>query len=252
MNYITEQLCFLRYLRNHQLSSGEVSLWYALFASSNNNGLGKEFTVSDNLLRLYSGLGQSRLAQARKKLEEAGLLICSPYRPKELRTYRLVSLEKVMSSSQSEEFFLPENESESTMESKGESKQDTNCASKSTSKSASNSTTYIKKKKKEENKKEEQEIEKKAYGPFRNIWLSDEEMTHLQLRIPDPQQLIHRMSLFTESTGKDYQNHYAALLQWWEKDKQNMTPTQLKDQETEALEKAFSLALLQKHRAKFP
>ena len=98
MNFITEKLCFTRFKRSHHLSTGEIVLWDALFMASNSVGLGKKFTISDKLLCVDCSMSQNGISNARKGLINAGLLICSPYRPGEQRTYQLKSMEQIMNS----------------------------------------------------------------------------------------------------------------------------------------------------------
>ncbi len=98
MNFITEKLCFTRFKRSYHLSTGEIALWDALFMASNSVGLGKKFTISDKLLCVDCSMSQNGLSNARKGLIKAGLLVCSPYRPGEQRTYQLKSMEQIMNS----------------------------------------------------------------------------------------------------------------------------------------------------------
>ncbi len=241
MNYITEQLCFLRYLRNHKLSSGEIALWYALFASSNNNGLGNEFTVSDSVLRIYSGLGQTRLAEARTSLIKHKLVACSPYQKRELRKYRLTCMEQLVNQSGEPQIFLFDSESVSNTDTNTE----TNSVNNSVSKSVSKSETYINK---NINIKQKQDEKREAYGPFENVMLTEREMEQLHLYVTDANELIRRLSLYMESTGKQYRNHYATLLQWAEEDKAKKTAAQTEAEKTQALEDAIGLALIEKYR----
>lgn len=245
MNYITEQLCFLRYLRNHKLSSGEVALWYALFASSNNGGrLGKEFSVSDSMLRIYSGLGQTRLAEARKNLEKLGLLTSSSYQPREIRTYRLTSMEQLMNPSADPQFFLPDSASESI----DDTNPDSVCENMGESMSVSKSVTCINK---NINTKQniKQEEERVAHGPFENVMLTESQLKNLRRQFPNSEDVIRRMSLYLESTGKNYRNHYAALLKWAEEENAKKTPAQRRAEEDQALEDAIALAHVKKYQA---
>ncbi|MBE7043097.1 MAG: hypothetical protein E7399_06335 [Ruminococcaceae bacterium] len=108
MNFITEKLYFAKFKRTYHLTTGEIVLWDALFMASNCVGLGKKFTVSDKLLCVDCSMSQNGLANARKGLIKAGLLVCSPYKPGEHRVYQLKSLEQIMQSQYRSQNFLPE------------------------------------------------------------------------------------------------------------------------------------------------
>lgn len=212
MNYINEQLCFLRYLRNHRLSSGEVALWYAFFAASNNRGLGKEFSVSDHLLTIYSGLGQTRLAEARKLLIKRGLLACSPYRKREIRRYQLTSMEQLMEQSEESDIFLCEEEGVSNSETNSVSNCESNSETNSVTKSVSNSVTCIKEKEEQEQTQEQEKDEKKAYGTFENVLLSPSEYKTLFSLSSNMPEYINGLSLSLHTQGISSYDSYKSLL----------------------------------------
>lgn len=57
------------------------------------------------------------------------------------------------------------------------------------------------------------------FGAFKNVSLSDEELTNLKKKYPDLyRQKIERLSSYIASSGKEYKNHYAVLLQWLAED----------------------------------
>lgn len=217
MNYINEQLCFLRYLRNHRLSSGEVALWYAFFAASNNHGLGKEFSVSDHLLTIYSGLGQTRLAEARKLLIKRGLLACSPYRKREIRRYQLTSMEQLMEQSEESDIFLCEEEGVSNSETKSVSNCESNSETNSVTKSVSNSVTCIKEKEEQEQTQEQEQ--KKAYGPFENILLSPSEQKELFSLSPNMAEYIKGLSIYLKTENISQYDCYHNLVEKAKKEK---------------------------------
>lgn len=66
--------------------------------------------------------------------------------------------------------------------------------------------------------------EKKAfkhkYGEFKNVFLSDEELSKLKERFPDDwQKWIEILSQGIEQHGYKYKNHYLAILKWEEKER---------------------------------
>ena len=57
------------------------------------------------------------------------------------------------------------------------------------------------------------------FGAFKNVSLSDEELANLKEKYPDLyRQKIERLSSYIASSGKEYKNHYAVLLQWLAED----------------------------------
>ena len=242
MNYITEQLCFLRFIRCHKLSAGEIALWHALFGASNSQGLGHDFSVSNKSLQGDCGLGETRFKEAKKGLVEAGLLICFPYTPGELRTYRLTSLEEIMNGHSDPKNFLPESESDQTSVQTSDQPSDRKGDQESDRKSDPH---YINK---NINIKQKQEEKREAFGPFENVMLTERELESLHSLLPNAEELICRMSRYLESSGRQYRNHYAALLTWAEEDKAKKMPAQTEAEETQALEDAIGRALVKKYK----
>ena len=60
---------------------------------------------------------------------------------------------------------------------------------------------------------------KNIYGEFKNVVLSEEEMTKLKAKIPNYEDYIERLSAYMASKGKRYKSHYATILAWVRKDK---------------------------------
>jgi hypothetical protein len=69
--------------------------------------------------------------------------------------------------------------------------------------------------------KNEKKIPKKPFGPFLNVFLSDEEKKKLTQKFNGrTEDKIEKLSLYLESTGKKYKSHYATILNWSRKDPQ--------------------------------
>lgn len=75
----------------------------------------------------------------------------------------------------------------------------------------------------EEEKEEEKELEidkkksvkeKKPYGEFNNVLLTDEEYQKLKTRFIDYETRIQKLSSYIASSGKRYKSHYATILTW--------------------------------------
>ena len=62
--------------------------------------------------------------------------------------------------------------------------------------------------------------ERRRYGTFRNVLLSDAELDRLKATFPDDwDQRVERLSSYMASKGKTYRNHLATILNWARMDK---------------------------------
>lgn len=57
------------------------------------------------------------------------------------------------------------------------------------------------------------------YGLYKNVLLTDEDLSKLKTEFPDWEQRIERLSEYIASTGKSYKNHLATIRAWARKDK---------------------------------
>lgn len=71
--------------------------------------------------------------------------------------------------------------------------------------------------------KTRQNTNKRQYGEFTNVLLTDHEHHELQARLGDKgvQEYIERLSAYLASSGKRYKSHYATILNWLRRDKDN-------------------------------
>lgn len=70
--------------------------------------------------------------------------------------------------------------------------------------------------------KNKKEIIKEKFGEFQNVLLTSEEFVKLKSKLgSDCDGYIERLSNYIASTGKRYKSHYATILSWIQKDKQN-------------------------------
>ena len=64
-----------------------------------------------------------------------------------------------------------------------------------------------------------------TYGRYKNVFLSDGELTELQTELPTLwQTYIDRLSEYMASTGKQYQNHAATIRRWAAEDRKKAAP----------------------------
>jgi hypothetical protein len=63
--------------------------------------------------------------------------------------------------------------------------------------------------------------EKKIYGEYQNVKLTDEELAKLKAEFPDWQERIERLSEYIDSKGDKYKNHLSTIRSWARRDKEN-------------------------------
>ena len=62
--------------------------------------------------------------------------------------------------------------------------------------------------------RENARTQKKAYGEFKNVLLSDDEYNLLIEQFGNPEQLIKRLDEYKEQSGKQYNSDYMAIKKW--------------------------------------
>ena len=56
------------------------------------------------------------------------------------------------------------------------------------------------------------------YGKFQNVFLSDQELEELKQTVTNWKEYIERLSGYMASTGKEYRNHAATIINWARQD----------------------------------
>lgn len=72
-------------------------------------------------------------------------------------------------------------------------------------------------------KKKSQKPVKHKYGEYKNVLLTDEELSKLKEEYSDYEERIERLSSYVASTGKPYKSHYATIRNWARKDAEKQT-----------------------------
>lgn len=130
-------------------------------------------------------------------------------------------------------------------------KQD-NSQSTSNQQASNKQVTTIEEKKEIKNSKNKEKIYKKeTRGEFKNVLLSNEEYSKLQSL--NLLYMIDKLSLYIESTGKNYKSHYATILSWKLKDdkkydKQSITQTF--SEQNEEMNEVDRLAMIERIKAR--
>lgn len=67
-----------------------------------------------------------------------------------------------------------------------------------------------------EHKEQKEHKEKKPYGEFKNVFLSDKEISQLHERFGEKEadDEIENLSQYVQSKGRKYKDHYATILNW--------------------------------------
>lgn len=86
-----------------------------------------------------------------------------------------------------------------------------------------NTNKNVKNVKNDKNNKKESIKEKRCYGEFKNVKLTDDEYAKLQNK--ELLYMIERLSSYMASKGKQYKSHYATILTWARKDEKEKNGT---------------------------
>ncbi|WP_159338659.1 phage replisome organizer N-terminal domain-containing protein [Streptococcus dysgalactiae] len=67
---------------------------------------------------------------------------------------------------------------------------------------------------------EKEKISPSLYGEYKNVSLTDEEYGKLKDKMQGHRdKMIEKLSTYMQSTGRNYKDHYATLVHWYEQDK---------------------------------
>ena len=61
---------------------------------------------------------------------------------------------------------------------------------------------------------DKEENQKRSYGRYKNVWLTEDEYQALKADISDLDELANKMSIYCQANGKTYSDYAAALLSW--------------------------------------
>lgn len=87
---------------------------------------------------------------------------------------------------------------------------------------------------------------KHKYGEYKNVLLTDEELEKLKDKFPDYEERIERLSEYVASKGASYKSHYATILSWSRREKEQQgtgqTYNKPKNRTAEQLEDFYAMA----------
>ena len=67
--------------------------------------------------------------------------------------------------------------------------------------------------------------QKKCYGTFQNVLLTEDEYQKLHEKFPDADERIEALSIGIDSKGYKYKNHYSTILNWARREEKNPQPS---------------------------
>lgn len=91
------------------------------------------------------------------------------------------------------------------------------------------------------NTKKKSKVEKKNYGKFENVLLTEEEHQKLQEEFADYQERIDDLSLYIKSKGKKYKDHYATILTWARRDRKQQSSKPQQNKVAQDLDNFYSM-----------
>ena len=193
MNYLKQVNKFYELLLINPLNANSQSLYFALLNINNRCNWIKNFTVANTTLISFTGLNISALQRARNTLIQKGYVKYQKGKSNKAGIYEIIEFEQ-------------QNEQQNEQQCEQQSEQQTG-----------STTNILNKQNKTKQKKEK--INKKEYGEFKNVKLSDEEYLKIQKTFPnDYAKRIQSLDDYIQSHGKKYKDFVATLRNWARKE----------------------------------
>lgn len=241
MNYLAEILAFNNWVRyNSAVNKSDICLWYSLMSMANRFAW-KEFTSPILTLLSESKLTKNEFYKSRNKLKQFGLIDFKERGGNKATVYKMNSIDSL---------FGKQNQTQKQTQSGTQMMTQTVTQNVNINKTKNlkpetrnnnlSLTTFerdysahdahascedvLESTKNIRQRKSADKIggSKQAYGEFENVLLSEQELNKLKTRFgEDANKYIERLSNYVASSGKRYKSHYATILTWAEKDKQN-------------------------------
>ena len=231
VNFVTEMTRFNRYVKTNYLSNNAQLLWFRMFLLWNETGFPDWLQVDmKRLMSMLNLKSRSNATRARDELITAGLLIKKRQAIKRPNFYQFVLFEK-RSDWQNKSGYQTEHEVglEAGHE-KGSVKSAKNPDLMSfESKPLGTSNHQAEHERGPEGghetdhlyKQKQNKQNKKACGEFKTVWLTDDETEKLKALFPDHyDSWIKRLDTGKAMKGYQYENDYAAILSWYQRDEE--------------------------------
>ena len=192
MEYITEIKSFYRLMQTNDLSTGQVALWHALMYLNNECYWKEWFTVSNTMLELYTGLSRQAILKNRNILKQIGMIDFKPNGTK-ATSYKIKTM------------------SNSCQDSCQDSCQ---ISSQVVVKPVAHSNRHKTKDIDKDILLKKEVKEKKNYGDFGNVTLTDSEFEKIKNKYFNYEELISFLDCYIEEKGYKSNSHYVAIIRW--------------------------------------
>jgi len=197
MNYLKQVNKFYELLLINPLNANSQCLYFALLNINNRCNWIKNFTVANTTLMTFTGLNISALQRARNNLIQKGYIKYQKGKSNNAGIYEIIEFEQ-----QSEQQNEQHNEQQDEQQ---------------TDSTTNNTANTLNKQNKTKQKKEK--INKKEFGEFKNVKLTDDEYLKLQKMFPkDYAKRIQSLDDYIQSHGKKYKDFVATLRNWARKE----------------------------------
>ncbi len=194
MNYIKQVNQFYKLIQNNTLSTNAQCLYNYLLNKDSELGWLEEFTVSNLIICGVTNLSRQALDRARNELVSKGYIQYKKGHSNKAGRYVIVSFDT-----------------------QSDTQSDTHDNTQNDTQSGHTVSTLNKLNKTKQNNKEK--INKKEYGEFKNVKLTDEEYKKLQKMFPkDYAERIQTLDDYIQSKGHRYKDFVATLRNWARKD----------------------------------
>jgi hypothetical protein len=206
-NFVREVTGFYRLVNSQHISRNAQLLWFHLFCLWNEAGFPEWLVVDLRRMMCMIQVDEKKtLLRARDELVKKGLLISRRGVSRQPNRYQLQSVAR-------EWGMVPEKKTDLKGGQKAEMTPQTPVQ---TPVETTPQTTPLYK---INHTKPNDKKEKESFGEYDNVLLSRVELLKLQQEFPDTwEDWIRRLDIGKEMRGYQYQNDYAAILNWMEKD----------------------------------
>lgn len=201
MNYIREINAFYDWLETNRLSTGAMSLWYALMHINNKTGWKNEFTVPISVLSFKTGLSPRAVTNARKELTEAGRIAWTSKDGNQAAQYSINSLAEQLQA------LYADNTSDKMAD-----KQTDN----DTNKSSDNASILNKPKRKRKQNNNPPTPQKEKLKLADLVYMTKEEANTLieKYGMEATKTMVEILDNYKGANGKTYKSDYKAILSW--------------------------------------
>ena len=198
MNYIKQGISFFELQLSNQISANAQALYYTLLNINNKCNWKERFTVANSMMTAYTNLNTSAIQRARNELIQLGVIDYKKGKGNQCGEYLLFKLYPDF-----------EQQTDSNVNNKPTANRQ-QCEQQTDTLNKQNKTKQDETKK---NLKKEVK-EKKKYGEFQNVTLTDSEYEKLKSKYSNHLELIAFLDSYIEEKGYESKSHFVAIERW--------------------------------------